>query len=147
MSPHELAQRFMEKAAQDAMVVEKLLHDPDIADEVIGFHCQQAAEKLLKSILVARSVEFRRTHDLVELVDVLDDNHVIVPGEIADLETLNPFAVELRYDLFPSGAFGNFDRVSARDIVMKLRIWAESSLATGLEATDSVNLGPQEEGQ
>ncbi len=147
MSPHELAQRFVEKAAQDATVVEKLLLDLDIADEVIGFHCQQAAEKLLKAILVARGVEFRRTHDLVELVDVLDDNHVIVPGEIADLETLNPFAVELRYDLFPSGAIGAFDRVFARDIVAKLRIWAESVLATGPESTDSAHRVPQDESQ
>ena len=34
---------------------------------VAAFHCQQAAEKLLKGFLVRANVDFRKTHDLKEL--------------------------------------------------------------------------------
>ena len=35
---------------------------------VAAYHCQQAAEKLVKGLLVAAAVPFRRTHELDELV-------------------------------------------------------------------------------
>jgi HEPN domain-containing protein len=37
--------------------------DPPARD-VAAFHCQQAAEKLLKGFLVLASIDFGKTHDL-----------------------------------------------------------------------------------
>ncbi len=45
---HELAVRLLMKAVQDEVAVDGLVNDVSIADEVIGFHLQQATEKLLK---------------------------------------------------------------------------------------------------
>ena len=42
------------------MAVEKLLDDRDIEDDLLGFHSQQAAEKMLKAILAARGVDYPR---------------------------------------------------------------------------------------
>ena len=36
-----------------------------------AFHCQQAAEKLMKGFLVLAAQPFRRTHDMAELIDAL----------------------------------------------------------------------------
>lgn len=44
-----------------------LTRDPPLSD-VAAFHCQQAAEKLLKGFLVQANTGFRRTHDLDALV-------------------------------------------------------------------------------
>ncbi len=44
MKQHDLAVRLLAKASQDELVVDRLLIDADVADEVIGFHLQQAAE-------------------------------------------------------------------------------------------------------
>ena len=44
---------LLDKAAQDEYVLDKLLSDPDAPVEVFGFHAQQAAEKLLKAILLS----------------------------------------------------------------------------------------------
>lgn len=38
------------KARQDELILERLLGDADVDDETLGFHAQQAAEKLLKAL-------------------------------------------------------------------------------------------------
>jgi len=43
------------------MTVDPPLHD------VAAFHCQQAAEKLLKGFLVRANIDFGKTHDLEKL--------------------------------------------------------------------------------
>jgi HEPN domain-containing protein len=47
-----------------------LASDPPL-DDVGAFHCQQAAEKLLKGFLVHASVDFGKTHDLERLGDTV----------------------------------------------------------------------------
>jgi len=47
----EEALLLLRKAQEDADAVKKLLPDTDIADSVVGFHAQQAAEKALKAVL------------------------------------------------------------------------------------------------
>lgn len=38
MTKHELALRFLHKAAQDEVVVDRLIDDVSVADEAVGFH-------------------------------------------------------------------------------------------------------------
>lgn len=38
----------------------------------IAFHCQQAAEKYLKAFLTWHQVAFSKTHDLQELLDIVE---------------------------------------------------------------------------
>jgi len=49
---------LLRKARQDELVLERLLSDSDVDDDTLGFHAQQAAEKLLKAALVARTIDF-----------------------------------------------------------------------------------------
>ena len=42
---------LLHKARQDELVLERLLGDRDVDDDTLGFHAQQAAEKLLKALL------------------------------------------------------------------------------------------------
>lgn len=127
MRPIDAAMKFLEKAAQDEVLLDKVLHDHDVADEIVGFHCQQAAEKTLKALLAYYQVEFRKTHDLAELIDLLEDNGHPIPVELGDLDKLSPFAVEYRYDLFSVGD-SPFDRNAARSLVMGLRAWVGKQL-------------------
>jgi HEPN domain-containing protein len=64
MNSPRLAERLLRKANQDLVVLEKWRSDPDIADEVLGFHAQQVAEKMLKAAFAQESVEFLLTHRL-----------------------------------------------------------------------------------
>ena len=48
MTPADQARLLLRKAQQDQVILQQLLDDPLITDESLGFHAQQAAEKLLK---------------------------------------------------------------------------------------------------
>ena len=51
MKPREQALLLLRKAAQDEALLDRVLESIEVSDEIIGFHCQQAAEKLLKALL------------------------------------------------------------------------------------------------
>lgn len=96
----DAARDWKAKADGDLRSARTLLGlDPPETDAV-AFHCQQAAEKYLKALLVAVGVEPPRTHDLGVLRELASDKF----PEIADLqeacEYLTPLAVQTRYPLF-----------------------------------------------
>ena len=66
-------------------------------DEVFGFHAQQAVEKTLKAWLSFKGVRYQHTHDLMALIDALEDASEDV-GELLEFVDLNPFAVQYRYE-------------------------------------------------
>jgi len=128
MKQREQAMMLLEKACHDQTLVEKNAGDEEIADDMIGFHCQQAVEKLLKALLSALGVRFRRTHDLLEMMDLLADSGRPVPADLQELETLTPYAVLLRYDAPVPDL--SLDRQKALDIVHRVRAWVEPQLTT-----------------
>lgn len=69
----DLAARFALKARSDEITLEKLVDDHDVPDDVIGFHAQQAVEKLLKAALANAGVPPPRVHDPGRLVALLDE--------------------------------------------------------------------------
>ena len=50
-------------------MLDAVLESDSISDEVIGFHCQQAAEKMLKALLSDLGAVFHKTHELGALMD------------------------------------------------------------------------------
>ena len=88
---------LLRKAREDYDAVKKLVPDMDIADSVVGFHAQQAAEKALKAVLAAAGQDFPWTHDLRHLMDRLEAIDRSVPAALRDVHALAPWAVEFRY--------------------------------------------------
>ena len=66
MMHRKLAQRLLNKAEQDLAVLKKWRQDNDIVDEILGFHAQQAAEKMLKAVLASKKIEYPFTHRLAD---------------------------------------------------------------------------------
>jgi HEPN domain-containing protein len=65
--------------------------------EDLCFDAQQAAEKALKALLIARETPFRFVHDIGELLRTLENSGVAIPATIRDAAELTEFAVEARY--------------------------------------------------
>ena len=82
--PLEQAKKFLKKAAQDEALLDFVIHAPTVTDEIFGFHCQQAAEKLLKAILSTKQVRFAKTHDLLELIALVVQTGIKFPAELVD---------------------------------------------------------------
>jgi HEPN domain-containing protein len=72
------------------------LHLPDYFDTV-AFHCQQATEKYLKSVLAYYVIEFQRSHNLVYLLDSLAQRIEIAEDIYDKAILLNGFSVQIRY--------------------------------------------------
>ena len=55
--PLDRPEVLLRKARQDELVLQKLLNDPEVDDDTLGFHAQQSAEKMLKAVLASRGVD------------------------------------------------------------------------------------------
>lgn len=88
---------LMGAAERDCVAFRVLARAPEAPREATLFHAQQSVEKYLKAALVLHGVVFRRTHDLLELNDLILGAGSTVPVERSLLARLVPYAVELRY--------------------------------------------------
>jgi len=130
MSPHDrldLARVLLAKAVDDETLVRKVCSDTDVADAIIGFHAQQATEKLIKAVLAARGVTFVKSHALSYLVGLVEENDIAAPDELSEADVLSPWAVEFRYEGEKPPAL---DRPAALVLVEQLRAWTESEIET-----------------
>jgi HEPN domain-containing protein len=126
MTRPDRADILLRKTRQDELVLERLIADSEVDDETLGFHAQQAAEKLLKALLCARSVDYPRTHSLGVLVELLGTAGETLPGVVGDLNRLTPFGTTFRYDEGFSGL--SFDRSDWLATIQSLRAFVEARL-------------------
>ena len=115
------------KADEDRKLVLRVIDDESISNEIVGFHCQQAVEKYLKSVLVRRGIDYGRTHDLTYLVNVIKEAGIPLPPDAMELDSLTPYAVPYRYDFVPDEEV--LDRVFVLKLVENTRTYATSLLA------------------
>ena len=93
----EYLQNWLIKAEHDLKAAENELKAAaeDMLTDVICFHCQQAAEKFLKACLIARKIEFGKTHNLKLLLEMCANQDKEFSG--IDLGKLSFYAVQVRY--------------------------------------------------
>ena len=120
-----VAQLLLAAARRDEQAYRALAALPDMNDAAIGFHAHQCVEKALKAVLAHGGIAFRRTHDIAELLDILNDAERDHPPGADRLDELNPYAVEARYGLVhPVG----LDREATSLMVGGVLAWAERQL-------------------
>lgn len=121
----DLAARFARKAESDEIALDKLGGDPDVPDDLIGFHAQQALEKLLKAALAHAGAAPPRIHDLGKLLSLLTDAGLAPPVSADEARVMVPWAVEFRYD---DVLDERLDRTASRAAVKKMRAWVDELL-------------------
>ena len=84
MTDMERSKEWLDFAAMDLGAAEHLLTMYPVPLEIICYHCEQAAEKTLKGILVAFHMEPPKTHDLVQLCKLCSERD----DRFADLQML-----------------------------------------------------------
>lgn len=92
-----MVESWLTKADHDLATAHLVLnHLPDFKD-TIAFHCQQAVEKLLKAYLIHLDIEFRRSHDLIYLLDIIERPELFTKEDYDRVARLQDYAVEIRY--------------------------------------------------
>lgn len=97
MSDRKCARTLVQSAELDLRALRGMSDYEAFADEIAGFHAQQAAEKLLKAWIAIDGQVFPLTHNLGTLLDILRD-HEPDADRFRGLIALNPFAVQFRYE-------------------------------------------------
>ena len=96
------ARLLLGMARKDLRALKAML-DPDaFAEEIFGFHAQQATEKALKAWLSLAGRAYPRTHDIGALLEILEASNESVPATVWELAELTDFAVQLRYETYES---------------------------------------------
>ena len=127
MRQHEQALLLVKKAADDEALLATILSSEQVSDEIFGFHCQQAAEKLFKALLSEADIGYPRTHNLRLLMDLLADAGYVLPAELADLDLLTPYGTLFRYEDLPAEI--ELDRNTLYDLVKSLHEFVEKRLS------------------
>jgi HEPN domain-containing protein len=87
---------WLNKAEEDYEAAKQLSENGSLWN-VIGFHCQQAVEKYLKAVLTSGKIEFSKTHNLKESLDLLLKMKPALARELKDVHSLTPYAISTRY--------------------------------------------------
>ncbi len=107
----ELARQWLAKAENDLLNADNNLKSESIPYDTVCFHCQQAAEKLLKAYLVATGVQPPFTHDLLLLLEEILPYCADAETLRDDLALLMPYAVGVRYAPAPSAVVAGLPTV------------------------------------
>ena len=95
----DFVRRWLTVAERDLRVAEVIVAADLPSYEGASFHAQQGVEKALKALLTRHQVEFRKTHDLGELLQLAEPVAPGVSAALAGVEVLIPHAVDTRYFL------------------------------------------------
>lgn len=128
MPRREHVDLLLRKAAQDELALDILLQHEATPTEVLGFHAQQATEKLLKAVLAATVAEYPHTHRIDRLMELLRAAGREVPPALRELRRLTPFAGELRYEMADDDGPLDLDAERTRQDLRDLRGWVEERL-------------------
>ena len=123
----EIARQWLAKARNDLLNADNNLKAEEVPFDTVCFHCQQAAEKLLKAYLIGIGQSYPVTHDLFLILEKVllfrnDAEHLRDA-----LAILMPYAVEIRYPddwHMPS----ELDAKEARGAAGEVLSWFENAL-------------------
>jgi HEPN domain-containing protein len=112
-SLRENAEKWFKFADNDLQAAKKLAGE---FNNIACFHCQQSAEKYLKGLLILLEKEFRKSHDLNYLLDLLECS---APEEIMSAaELLTEYSVESRYP----GDFSAINDQETQDVIKEAEL-------------------------
>lgn len=121
---------WLRKADADLNAARALSRMGDAPWDIVCFHAQQTAEKLLKACLIAGGEAPPKTHDLTLLRGLPGKQGADTESISQDCEYLIPFTVASRYPgegVEASDAEGN----SGIDAAQRIRDWAYGFLTNG----------------
>ena len=95
--------------------------------EDLCFEAQQAAEKSIKAVMIARNIEFPYVHDLDRLLSLLEDEGEVIPASIRQVSKLTKYATVTRYpgDMGPVTAQEYAEATAIAEAVVR---WAEERI-------------------
>lgn len=128
MSDLKLARVLLAAAERDITALRGMADTDVFANEIFGFHVQQATEKLLKANLSLLEDPYPATHDLTRLLELLKAHQPEAESRFGNLVAYNPYAVQLRYSVGDPG-LAPPDREAAVQLLQVFLAWSRKNVA------------------
>ena len=93
--PSDDPREWMNRARSNLVLAKNRV--PQAYLEDLCFDAQQAAEKAIKAVMIARGIVFPYSHDLARLLTILESHTERIPDAIRRAVQLTRFATHTRY--------------------------------------------------
>lgn len=93
--PPDDPREWISRAKSNLALSGNLIPEADLED--LCFEAQQAAEKSIKAVFIGRGEIFPYSHDLEQLLRLLERNGLKIPKYVREAKELTRFAVVTRY--------------------------------------------------
>jgi HEPN domain-containing protein len=121
-------QAWLLRAKSNLNLAEKGSRLKGVLFEDLCFNAQQAAEKALKSVCLAKGLDFPKTHSVVHLVDILEAGGISIPEKVREADVLTHYAVQSRYPSWVEEVTRDEYR-EALELAARVVFWAESVIS------------------
>lgn len=121
------AKKWLEKAESDFGFAASILPDTTFYAQVC-FHFQQAAEKFLKAYIVRYDLEFKKIHDLVQLLEICVKHNESFASLIDDCRSLTTLYFDTRYPVHWPSAVSKEEATKALEAARKIKVFIENLL-------------------
>jgi HEPN domain-containing protein len=91
------ARDWLVRAERDLMIARRAIQEAPVLPDQAAYHAQQAAETALKAFLSLSGTPFSKTHDLVLLASMGQEQAPGFDQFAAAAQLLTPYATQFRY--------------------------------------------------
>ena len=99
MTDNERVMAWLTKASRDFKSVQRLSFGDDAPLDIAIYHCQQAAEKIVKGYLCYVGATIEKTHDVERLIKLAAIHEPRFAEWLDEAEIITPYATRFRYPL------------------------------------------------
>lgn len=120
MADPKVVREWLNKADEDFEFAISVIEDSNFFSQIC-FHFHQAAEKYLKSFVVAWDLEFKKIHDLPVLLKACLAKDSRLANLSEDCKFLNGFYIDTRYPVHWSTKYTKEEALRAKDAAEHIR--------------------------
>ena len=135
MAEPRLVDEWLKKAEEDYQFAASVLEHSGFYAQIC-FHFHQAAEKYLKTFIVARDLEFQKIHDLLVLLKLCSALETGLSEIQDDCKFLNRFYIDTRYPVHWPTNYSKDEALKAKNACRQVRKTIRDELAVA-DDTDS----------
>ena len=127
MADARVTNEWLAKADEDFEFAISVIEDSAFYAQIC-FHFHQAAEKYLKSCIVAWGLEFKKIHDLPVLLDLCSTKHPSLQVLVDDCRMLNRFYIDTRYPVHWPSNYTKEEALKAKTAAEHIRDGVKTAL-------------------
>ena len=120
MADHQVTSEWLKKADEDFEFAASVIEESQFYAQIC-FHFHQAAEKYLKSYLIAAELQFKRIHDLPVLLKSCLLKEPGLESIVKDCKLLNRFYIDTRYPVHWPTEYTRQDAFEAKNAAEHIR--------------------------